>query len=53
MTAAHQERGSIRTASGDGSPAEVLDRLPEDLIKIPKQAAADDPVCRSYRWPPT
>ncbi len=30
-------------------PADVLDRLSEDLIKIPLQAAADDPVCRGYR----
>ena len=31
-------------------PEAVLARLPEELIKIPQQPAADDPVWRGYRY---
>jgi hypothetical protein len=30
-------------------PEEVLARLPDDLVKIPQQPAADDPVWAGYR----
>jgi hypothetical protein len=31
-------------------PAEVLERLPDDVVKIPQRPAADDPVWRDYRF---
>jgi hypothetical protein len=31
-------------------PADVLARLPDDLVKIEQQPAADDPVWRGYRY---
>ena len=31
-------------------PADVLARLPDDLVKIAQQPAADDPVWRGYRY---
>ena len=31
-------------------PADVLARLPDDLVKIEQQPAADDPVWRGYRF---
>lgn len=31
-------------------PAHVLDRLPDDLVKIPQRTATDDPVWRDYRY---
>jgi Glycosyl transferase family 2 len=31
-------------------PAEVLARLPDDLVKIPQRPAADDPVWGGYRY---
>ena len=48
-------RSWIDTASPDTDmvvmgPAHVLDRLPDDLVKIPQRPAADDPVWRTYRY---
>ena len=31
-------------------PADVLDRLPDDLVKIAQQPAADDPAWQGYRY---